>query len=123
MLPTWAKDYNATGEMARTPIGPLQLVEWGHAVAVARVDARGRIKDIIHMLEPGQHPTNAICGKRTWESAAVRALYEQRDEREANSAEREEELQRRDARRAFLRWAKKSEDNEDTLLAYGHGEL
>jgi hypothetical protein len=65
-----------------TPIGFLRVVEWGDgaAVAIMHDDDRSKVKRIIHQLEPGENPLNAVYGKRLREQRQVAKLIEQADE-------------------------------------------
>jgi hypothetical protein len=60
-----------------TPIGTLRVIPWGNGAAVALMHKHDdrRVDRVIHLLEPGEPPTNAIYGKRFYEAIALDAIY------------------------------------------------
>lgn len=100
-----------------TPIGTLRVITWGHAasVAVMHDTDRTRVQRVIYTLKRGENPLNAIYGKRTFEQAHVRALYDARDEVVAASEEREADDLSGDFVRALTKLRNRRDDGDEAI--------
>jgi hypothetical protein len=81
--------------MDDTPIGCLRVIPWGRSACVAIMDNEDHelVKKVIHRLRHGEHPLNAIPGKRTFEDLTAKKLYDRRNEdRERQRAGDERDL-------------------------------
>ena len=108
--------YNADPALRDTPLGDLVVVMLGRDPAVGIVDRidPSRSPRVIHMLSEGG--VFASCyGKRWWEQAAVKALYDGKHEAHLASYEREEAARSVDLEHDVTRWLGK-EGARDTLL-------
>lgn len=108
---------NDPRNLDNTAIGTLRVVRWGKFVAVARMDHRDptRVRDIVHYLKRGENPSAAVFGKRTFEQASVRALYNARDEAAKVSEEREWEDMRGDFQRELEKHILSKEDGDEAV--------
>lgn len=112
----WAA-YNEPRLLDDTPIGTLRVVTWGHAAAVAVMDAYDptRVKRIIKRLGRGMNPLDAIPGKRTWEQEQVRDLYARRDRGVAEAEARDDADTRNDLERELGRFVRRREDGDEAV--------
>lgn len=115
------EDLNDPETLDDTPIGTLRVIPWcgQPAVALMHEGDPERPKRILHSLEPGENPLNAIYGRRTQEIRAVEALYDEKAQEKRAAANRTRAAHRKDAANAVRKQLSKSWDGSfrDALIA------
>lgn len=106
------EDLNDDELLGDTPIGPLRVIRWcgANAVALMHEDEPELPKRVLYTLRPGENPLNAIYGKRTFEQRAVLEAYFGAKDRREKREERQREDLRKDTRLDVKKQLEKSWD-------------